>query len=202
MADQEDTNQRGLPVGRYVVLRPQDWPEGSEPGGEDDLAGHPERKRVLDEIADLGWPLFVKPARGGSSIGTSKAHAPAQLRVSIALARSYGLPNWPRLVTACRMTDAIWRGDVDTVRQLVLKNPQLLHESARGIADSNWGPPMSYAANVGQDAISRCCARWELKIFSMRSTGRACKASSKPRAVCTPWARASFRAWPWGRAKR
>ena len=30
-----------------------------------------------------------------------------------ALARSYGLPSWPRLVTACRMTDAIWRGDVE-----------------------------------------------------------------------------------------
>jgi ankyrin repeat protein len=51
------------------------------------------------------------------------------------------------------MTDAIWRGDVESVRKLVLKNPKLLHESARGVADSNWGPPMSYAANVGQDAI-------------------------------------------------
>lgn len=70
-----------------------------------------------------------------------------------ALARSYGLASWPRLVTACRMTDAIWRGDVDAVRKLVLKEPRLLHESARGVADSNWGPPMSYAANVGQDAI-------------------------------------------------
>jgi hypothetical protein len=70
-----------------------------------------------------------------------------------ALARSYGLPSWPRLATACRMTDAIWRGDADTVRKLVLKDPRLLRESARGVADSNWGPPMSYAANVGQDAI-------------------------------------------------
>src|SRR5438477_3374044 len=70
-----------------------------------------------------------------------------------ALARSYGLPNWPRLVTACRMTDAIWRGDADAVRELVLRDPRLLHESARGVADSNWGPPMSYAANVGQDGI-------------------------------------------------
>jgi len=35
-----------------------------------------------------------------------------------ALARSYGLPSWPRLVTACRMTDAIWRGDVEAVRKL------------------------------------------------------------------------------------
>jgi ankyrin repeat protein len=70
-----------------------------------------------------------------------------------ALARSYGLANWARLVMACRMTDAIWRGDVNAVRELVLKNPQLLKESARGVADSNWGPPMSYAANVGQDEI-------------------------------------------------
>ena len=30
-----------------------------------------------------------------------------------ALARSYGMPNWAGLVTACRMTDAIWRGDVE-----------------------------------------------------------------------------------------
>lgn len=71
----------------------------------------------------------------------------------LALARSYGLPSWARLVTACRMTDAIWRGDVDAVRGLIVKNPKLLHEAARGLPDCNWGPPMSYAANVGQDAI-------------------------------------------------
>ncbi len=70
----------------------------------------------------------------------------------LALARSYGLPSWPRLVVACRMTDAIWRGDIDTVRELVLKDPRLLHEDARGVP-SNWGPPMSYAANIGHDKI-------------------------------------------------
>jgi len=71
----------------------------------------------------------------------------------LVLARSYELPCWPRLVTACRMTDAIWRGDVETVRELVLKEPRLLHEAARGLPDSNWGPPISYAANVGQNTI-------------------------------------------------
>jgi len=71
----------------------------------------------------------------------------------LVLSRSYGLPNWARLVTACRMTDAIWRGDVDRVRELVLKDPKLLEEAARGVPDSNWGPPMSYAANVGQNEI-------------------------------------------------
>jgi hypothetical protein len=69
------------------------------------------------------------------------------------LARSYGLPSWPRLVTACRMTDAIWRGDGEAVRKMVLGNPQLIEESARGVEKCNWGPPLSYAANVGQDAI-------------------------------------------------
>ncbi len=75
---------KGLPVGPYVVVRERDWP-ATEAG--DVLSV--EAKRVLDDIADLGWPVFVKPARGGSSIGTSKARDMAQLRDAIALARRY-----------------------------------------------------------------------------------------------------------------
>ena len=68
------------------------------------------------------------------------------------LARSYGLPHWPRLVAACQITDAIWRGDADAVRALVARDPKLLEEDARGVK-GNWGPPLSYAANLGQDAV-------------------------------------------------
>lgn len=71
-----------------------------------------------------------------------------------ALARSYEAPNWPRLVQACELIDAIWRDDVDAVKQLVLRNPKLIHEDAT-IRKSNWGPPMSYAANLGRDRIIR-----------------------------------------------
>ena len=71
-----------------------------------------------------------------------------------ALAHSYEAPNWPRLVQACELIDAIWRDDVDAVKQLVLRNPKLLHEDAT-IRNSNWGPPMSYAANLGRDRIIR-----------------------------------------------
>src|SRR5206468_3020597 len=39
-----------------------------------------------------------------------------------------------------RLTDAIWRDDVEAVRALLLEHPQLLHESAKGCADSNWEP--------------------------------------------------------------
>ena len=70
----------------------------------------------------------------------------------LALARSYSAPSWSRLVLACQLIDAIWNDNVDNVRQLVLKHPQLLHEDAR-IRNSNWGPPMSYAANLGRDRI-------------------------------------------------
>jgi hypothetical protein len=70
-----------------------------------------------------------------------------------ALARSYGVSSWPRLVLACRIVDAISRDDVDAVRELVVKYPNLLHEMARGTESCNWGAPMSYAANLGRDRI-------------------------------------------------
>jgi D-alanine-D-alanine ligase len=71
---------RGLPIGPYVVVRDRDWgPAASEA----------ERKSVLDEIGELGWPVFVKPARGGSSIGTSRAADPDELEAAIEEARRY-----------------------------------------------------------------------------------------------------------------
>jgi ankyrin repeat protein len=72
----------------------------------------------------------------------------------LAIARSYQAPSWPRLVQACKLIDAIWRDDVDTVHQLVVKNPRLVHEDAT-IRKSNWGPPLSYAANLGRNEIIR-----------------------------------------------
>jgi D-alanine-D-alanine ligase len=70
----------GLPLGPYVVVRDRDW-AGSAAGQE--------RKRVLDDIAELGWPVFVKPARGGSSVGTSKATNAAELDRAVELAREH-----------------------------------------------------------------------------------------------------------------
>ena len=70
----------------------------------------------------------------------------------IVLARSYGVTGWPRLKQACQLIDAIWRDDVHTLRRLITKHPHLLHEDARGVR-GNWGPPMSYAANLGRDRI-------------------------------------------------
>lgn len=68
---------RGLPIGPYVVVRDQDWTS-------------PARKRVLDEITEtLGYPVFVKPARGGSSIGTSRVGSPDELEDAVENARQH-----------------------------------------------------------------------------------------------------------------
>ena len=72
------------------------------------------------------------------------------------LARSYGLASWPRLVLACQLTNAIWLDDRPTVKKLLLENPSLLFEDARGV-EGNWGRPMSYAATVGREAIVNLC---------------------------------------------
>ena len=71
----------------------------------------------------------------------------------LTLARAYGVPSWPRLVLACELIDSIWRGDLVAVRGLIEKHPSLLKENARGTAQCNWGPTLSYAANVGQDEL-------------------------------------------------
>ena len=102
------------------------------------------RSGVADAVAELKRNHPEQPDPSEAVL------ADAQL----ALARSYGLPSWPRLVLACEMTDAICRNDANKVRELVVQHPALLHEDARGVK-GNWGPPMSYAANLGRDEIIR-----------------------------------------------
>src|SRR5688572_12309092 len=71
------------------------------------------------------------------------------------LAGSYHASGWPRLIHAVKLADAIWRDDLDEVRALVTDHPQLIREDVLIRTDSNWGPPMTYAANLGRDRIIR-----------------------------------------------
>ncbi len=72
---------RGLPVGPHVVVREAAWPAATSPT--------PAQGRLAADLDELGWPLFVKPARGGSSLGTSKASDPDELAAAIELARQF-----------------------------------------------------------------------------------------------------------------
>ncbi|MYT74991.1 MULTISPECIES: D-alanine--D-alanine ligase family protein [unclassified Streptomyces] len=55
----------GLKVGPYLVIRPREW-EREQEGA---------RRRVADFVGEHGWPLFVKPARAGSSFGITKVES-------------------------------------------------------------------------------------------------------------------------------
>lgn len=83
---------------------------------------------------------------------------PASARLAdaqLALARSYQASSWPRLAQAVELASAIWRDDLEAVRELVTRNPALIREQVLIRTDSNWGPPMTYAANLGRDRIIR-----------------------------------------------
>ncbi|KQX93794.1 MULTISPECIES: D-alanine--D-alanine ligase family protein [Streptomyces] len=69
----------GLPVGPYEVVRPREW-ESDRPAA---------RKRIMEFAAEHGWPLFVKPARGGSSVGITKVDDAAGLDEAIEEARRH-----------------------------------------------------------------------------------------------------------------
>ena len=66
----------GLPIVRHVTIRRHQWQE------------NPARCRRLVED-NLRYPVFVKPANLGSSLGISKARDPRQLAVAIDLAAAF-----------------------------------------------------------------------------------------------------------------
>ena len=115
----------------------------------------------LDQLKHQAKDLLRAIRRGDAeAISMLTKHHPERIDppavklsdAQLVLARMYGVASWPRLATACRLIEAIWKDDVDTVRALVTRDPRLLHEDARGVK-GNWGPPMSYAANLGRDRI-------------------------------------------------
>ncbi|HEX6338711.1 MAG TPA: D-alanine--D-alanine ligase family protein [Jiangellaceae bacterium] len=65
----------GLPVCRHVLVQPGSWDA--------------QRARVESGVAELGWPVFVKPARAGSSVGITKVSKPDELETAVYAAREH-----------------------------------------------------------------------------------------------------------------
>jgi D-alanine-D-alanine ligase len=65
----------GLPVTPYTVITPQQWRR--------------DRGACRESAAALGYPLFVKPARAGSSFGITKVHDEGDLDVAVAEAQQH-----------------------------------------------------------------------------------------------------------------
>jgi len=69
----------GLPVGPYVTVRPREW--------ETDPAAA--RKKIVDFASENGWPVFIKPARAGSSMGITKVDGLGGLDEAVETARRH-----------------------------------------------------------------------------------------------------------------
>jgi D-alanine-D-alanine ligase len=67
---------KGLPICEYEVVLKRDWRR--------------DERTIMTTIAsNLGFPVFVKPANLGSSVGISKAHHAAELRESVNFAAEF-----------------------------------------------------------------------------------------------------------------
>ncbi|MDU0314602.1 D-alanine--D-alanine ligase family protein [Phycicoccus sp. M110.8] len=65
----------GLPVGPYVVVTDVQWRR--------------DKAAAMEAVAALKYPVFVKPARAGSSMGISKVSDPEALEGAIEIARQH-----------------------------------------------------------------------------------------------------------------
>ena len=65
----------GFPVAPYTVIQPGAWER--------------DRATCAESVASLGYPVFVKPTRGGSSIGITKVTRPADLADAVEKARQF-----------------------------------------------------------------------------------------------------------------
>lgn len=77
----------GIPQVAYRTLLRRNWTEGQE---SDPDPQKERREKILDELESaLAYPLFVKPANLGSSVGISKVRDRAELSRAIGLACRY-----------------------------------------------------------------------------------------------------------------
>jgi hypothetical protein len=99
------------------------------------LPDHPDIGQLKHQAKDL-----LRNIRRGepAAVAALKKHHPGPIEAAsvkladaqYVLARTYGAPSWPRLVFACRLIDAIWREDVELLREMGKKDPELLHAIA------------------------------------------------------------------------
>lgn len=99
-----------IPVGPFEVITDSDWKFN--------------REESLARVNKLGYPMFVKPARAGSSLGISKVKSQADLVNAIEIARQHD----PKLIIEASMENT--------------------HEIECGVLGSEQGPKASVLAEI------------------------------------------------------
>src|SRR5262245_30869305 len=124
------------------------------------LPARPDQEQLHRQAKEL---LRAIHAGDADAVAELREHHPKSIDASatkladaqLVLARTYGASSWTRLVQAVQLAESIWRDDLATVRELIAQNNALIREHVLIRTDSNWGPPMTYAANLGRNAIVR-----------------------------------------------
>jgi D-alanine-D-alanine ligase len=163
---------RGLPVGPYLVVLRHEW--------EKDAAGL--TGRVTKE---LGYPVFVKPANLGSSVGISKAKSAADLQTAMALALDYdrkivieaGVPNAREIECSVLGNDepeASVCGEIIPSREFYDYEAKYLDEGSRSVIPADLPPEK--AAEIRRLAIDAfravdCAGMARVDFLMARDTG-------------------------------
>lgn len=154
-----DAGPGKIDFGNNGTIRGKPAPNiGTSPNPAMHLPVHPKiellsaEANALFERVHAGDQVAVADARGwlGSEFET---HWFTITQARNALARGYGVESWERLALACDLVGAIRDDNLALLQTLIAENPRLLTESALGRPESNWGPPLSYAANIGRNRI-------------------------------------------------
>lgn len=134
----------GIDVGRWELITARQW--DTDP------------QECIQRISALGYPVFVKPCRAGSSIGISRVESADELAGAIMAARS----NDPRVIV-----EASTPG----------------REIECGVlADAGGGQPR--AAHLGEIVVPEGhFYDFELKYFDTEGVGLVCPAELEPQAV-------------------
>jgi len=125
---------RGLPISGYRVVHSHDWQAN--------------REAELDRIATLGYPVFVKPANLGSSVGISKVHDAGELDAALDLAAGFdrkivveaGVPNAREIECAVLGNDtpeASTAGEVVPSREFYDYEAKYLDEGSKTIVPAD-----------------------------------------------------------------
>lgn len=138
----------GLPIGPYTVITDRQW--------------RTDRAAALERVADLGWPVFVKPCRAGSSIGITKVDAQADLAAAIETARAHD----PKVIVEAAIEGrevecAVLQGRGDAPHRSTLPGEIVVTSSDHGFYDYQAkyfdadGVTLAWPANLPEEATAR-----------------------------------------------
>ncbi|UFU01990.1 D-alanine--D-alanine ligase [Ruania suaedae] len=133
----------GLPVGPYTVITDRAW--------------RTSREDALAAVDALGWPVFVKPCRAGSSIGISKVDRPEDLAAAVEAAREHD----PKVIVEAAIVGreiecAVLEGRDDAPPRTTLPGEILVTDTGHGFYDYQAkyfdadGVTLAWPAEVGE----------------------------------------------------